>query len=632
LAEIKAAEQLAKARRASGLDGANGSSKVLSPAKADELRLALKAEVLRDLQREGFDVDESLKKASADLVAVRSQLDDDDGTAGADVTSDESGTATSSRKAGASASASKSGRSDAIVGKKLKRKKALLDKKEKKSSAGTSSGGGSGAAPLSPGKEPRRKRTLSREGLAMANAATAAAESGKPLPMKVYLADRPDEAMIFSIYHTNTVQELVSLAARSLDLSPSDYALRQVGPNNTVERCEPTAFPLTIVREHGADAALYRFELVPRSKSFVRFYHEKDSAKFHTLEIDAETEAGDVLEHVGDKLRVASESLLLLAVTGDRRRELAEFELVRTVIDQAQSRGVDVTFVVGERRDGADSGGGGGGGGGAGGGSGAASSASAAGGASGSSGAAGAAGAGDVVRGPFWNTMLAGMGSGGGAAVVAGGGAPVSSAVVQATVTAQHGDATDRWTFSTRKSLREQLASLASKFKIADIHNYDFFLVDTSAMPAGRSVPASELLPSQKLNINVPVTDITDANRLVLVPRGEAGKVVPAAAPAAAKPRAPNSAPPPSAAAPPGAPPKAKKAPAPPAVPSPNEESSSTEELDKAEKVAAPASSSKSTRAKSILKAFGGGADSDVTSDSSAGSKAVSFGKQATIN
>jgi hypothetical protein len=62
---------------------------------------------------------------------------------------------------------------------------------------------------------------------------------------------------------------------------------------------------------------------------------------------------------------------------------------------------------------------------------------------------------------------------------------------VQATVTAQHGDVTDRWVLSTRKSLREQLASLASKFKIADIHNYDFYLVDTSC-DAGGPLSAAE--------------------------------------------------------------------------------------------------------------------------------------------
>ena len=64
----------------------------------------------------------------------------------------------------------------------------------------------------------------------MAIAAKLAAESGKPVPVKVYLAQRPDEPLIFSIYHHNTANELVQLAARTLDVSPADFILRQVGP------------------------------------------------------------------------------------------------------------------------------------------------------------------------------------------------------------------------------------------------------------------------------------------------------------------------------------------------------------------------------------------------------------------
>jgi hypothetical protein len=389
-------------------------SKALSPAKADELRLALKAEVLRDLQKEGFEVNESLKKASADLVAIRSQLDEEDDDSG--------GAGRRERRRHLESTSGKSKRSSVTVGKKLKRKKALQQKKAAAAPLRRRRHGGS-SMPLSPTSAEksggRRKRTVSREGLAMANAAAAAAESGKPLPMKVYLADRPDEAMIFSIYHTNTVQELVSLAARSLDLSPSDYALRQVGPNGAADRCDPAAFPLQIVREHGADASLYRFELVPRSKSFVRFYHDTDSAKFHTIEVDDDTEAGDVLDRIGEKLRVSSDSLLLLAVTGDRRRELAEFEPVRSrrragggarrrrhVCRRRASRrrrrrrrwrrrggrrcAVAEAAAPARRWRAAP--------------------------AARRRCEAVRAGAGDVARGPFWNTMLAGMGAGGAAA------------------------------------------------------------------------------------------------------------------------------------------------------------------------------------------------------------------------
>ena len=61
---------------------------------------------------------------------------------------------------------------------------------------------------------------------------------------------------------------------------------------NRSERLEPSEQPLMLVAKLGADAHLYRFELAARSKTFVRFYDALDSAKFYTLEVDGDTEAG----------------------------------------------------------------------------------------------------------------------------------------------------------------------------------------------------------------------------------------------------------------------------------------------------------------------------------------------------
>ena len=108
-----------------------------------------------------------------------------------------------------------------------------------------------------------------------------------------------------------------------------------------------------------------------------------------------------------------------------------------------------------------------------------------------------------MPHGPFWNAM------GGGAAggLAAGGearGKPAENSGVQA-ITVQHDGSTEQWALSLRKSLREQLGSLAAKFNIADVHNYDFYFVGAEDVPAKTPVSRDSLRPSQKLNINVPV-------------------------------------------------------------------------------------------------------------------------------
>jgi hypothetical protein len=84
----------------------------------------------------------------------------------------------------------------------------------------------------------------------------------------------------------------------------------------------------------------------------------------------------------------------------------------------------------------------------------------------------------------------------------------VSSTSAHQQVTVRLGEHSEQWPINTRKSLREQLASLASKFAIADIHNYNIFASDELSRP---------------LNINVPVTFGTDVE-LVLRHRSGASQ------------------------------------------------------------------------------------------------------------
>ena len=155
---------------------------------------------------------------------------------------------------------------------------------------------------------------------------------------------------------------------------------------NRSERLEPSEQPLMLVAKLGADAHLYRFELAARSKTFVRFYDALDSAKFYTLEVDGDTEAGksaskffeifflllnkclllflfvgDVADEIADKQSVSPDSIVLIATIGDRKRELEEYEFVRDIMDKANKRGSEVTFSVADRNSLADILGGGGG-------------------------------------------------------------------------------------------------------------------------------------------------------------------------------------------------------------------------------------------------------------------------------
>ena len=65
---------------------------------------------------------------------------------------------------------------------------------------------------------------------AAAAAAGTTSPSTKPTPVKVYLPQRPDEPLLFSLFATNTVHDLVQLAARALELPASDCALKHIDP------------------------------------------------------------------------------------------------------------------------------------------------------------------------------------------------------------------------------------------------------------------------------------------------------------------------------------------------------------------------------------------------------------------
>lgn len=210
----------------------------------------------------------------------------------------------------------------------------------------------------------------------------------------------------------------------------------------------------------------------------MRFYHENDSTKFHQIEVDDETEVGDVLEQIAALLKTSDTSLELLIAHGDKKRALAEYEFVAALVEQSTKRGVEATFLVADRR---------------------VSSPRAVRQPSSSSelidlkSALNLTGAGlgmmspdgplspqrgsadTVVRGPFWNVMQG----------------AVSSSSAHQHVTVRLGQLTEQWPINTRKSLREQLASLAAKFAIADIHNYNIYASDDMARPLNINVPVS---------------------------------------------------------------------------------------------------------------------------------------------